>query len=120
MYLTTFEELYEVLKPSLLTVLCQFSNCTHAPNGVIHPSTRLACSIRIFSGSDPYDLISVYGISKTVLHDILWQVVDAVNMCEELQIKSPTNMKTKLTLPKGFSKFPKPKYLTVVELLMVC
>ena len=54
------------------------------PNGPIPSSIRLACALRYFAGGSPYDLMSVYGVSHTIILDSVWCVVEAIN-----QLRSP-------------------------------
>jgi len=59
------------------------------PNGPIPTSIRLACALRYFAGGSPYNLMSVYGVSHTIILDNVWCVVEAVNQLHEFHIEYP-------------------------------
>ena len=86
-----------------MTIACGYNNeRTYSPNGRIPLECRLECEIRILSGADPLDLISIYGISKTEVHASLWYVVDAVCMCEKLNIVFPQTHQEQQIIAEGF------------------
>ncbi len=59
------------------------------PNGPVCTSVRLACALRYFAGGSPYDIMSVYGVSHTIILDSVWCVVEAVNQLPEFHIEYP-------------------------------
>jgi len=105
MHIETFYKLYEIIKPSL-TKICGYTYPlkTNVPNGRIHPTVRLACFIRICAGGDPLDLILIYGISKTAVHDSLNYVIDAVNETDALKIIFPDTFEKQRKIAEGFKK----------------
>ena len=118
MHLETFEHLFGIIEPYLRQVLSYNGKRNYAPNGTIPLQTRLACVIRIFAGASAYDLISVYGISKTEILDSVWYVVDAITSCKILAVKFPETHEEQKKIPKGFRNFH-PRILdTVWEILM--
>ena len=83
------------------------------PNGRIHPTVRLACFIRICAGGDPLDLILIYDISKTEVHDSLNYVIDAVNETDALKIIFPDTFEKQ----KGLKNYHLHKFQPAVEQL---
>ncbi len=60
-------------------------------NGRIHPSIRLMCAIRYFSGGAAYDIMVDYGIALMTVYMSIWQVVTTINMVPEFSISYPVN-----------------------------
>jgi len=73
------------------------------PNGEVPTSIRLACAIRYFSGGSPYDLMSLYGVSHTLVYDSLWQVVQATNSLKEFHILYPECRNMQQKIARGFA-----------------
>lgn len=53
-------------------------------------SVRLACAIRYFAGSCPYDMMAIYGISYIEVMTSVWTVVETFNKFEEFHIQYPS------------------------------
>ena len=73
------------------------------PNGAVPAKTRLACAIRYFSGGSPYDIMTVYGVSHTIVFDSVWQVVEATNNLEEFKILYPECHRMQESIARGFA-----------------
>ena len=59
------------------------------PNGPVCTSVCLACALHYFAGGSPYDIMSVYGVSHTIILDSVWCVVEAVNQLPEFHLEFP-------------------------------
>ena len=75
MNFSSFQSLYSTIRSDLLEVLRYKPYHHNCPNGKIRPSVRLAYALRYFSGGDPLDLITSFGISKTEVHQSTNQLV---------------------------------------------
>ena len=62
-----------------------------AKNGLIPMSSRLSCTLRYFAGGLPYDISVIHGMSHTELFASVWNVVNAVNSCDELAFRYLTD-----------------------------
>jgi len=102
MHLATFFDLYQKIKRSLYRVMSYDGSRENAPNGRIHPTIRLACAVRFFSGGDPLDIMTSYGISKTEVHSSVDYVIQAVNDCDGIQIRFPTDHAEQMKIAAGF------------------
>ena len=74
------------------------------PNGLVTASVRLACALRYFAGGSPYDIMSVYGVSHTIVLDSVWCVVDAVNQLPNFHIEYPRSRAEQMKIAKGFEE----------------
>lgn len=76
---TAFDELLGLLEPRL-----RVSNEKQAINSrggcPICLEARLAVALRYFAGGDVRDLVLIYNISRAWVFDLVWQVVDAINL----------------------------------------
>ena len=59
------------------------------PNGAITSAIKLSMAICYFAGASPHDLMSSHGIGYNNICNGVWDVVDAVNLCPQLQLKFP-------------------------------
>ena len=100
----SFCSLYTIIKPDLLEILKYRPHDNSGPNGRIRPNVRLACTLRFFSGGDPLDLITSFGVSKTAVHDSINLVIEAVTKCKMLEIKFPTSHENQRRIAEGFQK----------------
>ena len=80
MHFETFLRLYNCIKKELFEVLKYDSWSNRGSNGRVHPSITLGIALRMFAGADPLDLITSFGVSKTVVHDSVDHVIRAVCM----------------------------------------
>ncbi|CAB1100982.1 unnamed protein product [Ectocarpus sp. CCAP 1310/34] len=48
-------------------------------NGAIAVEVRVAAALRILAGGSYWDVALMFGLSRAVTFDILWQVIDAIN-----------------------------------------
>lgn len=79
---TRFNCLVDLLSPYI-------SGGGQAVNGPITASMRVGVAIRYFAGGSSYDLMGTNGIGHSTVYDCVWQVVDAVHECSELNIVFP-------------------------------
>ena len=61
-----------------------------SPNGPIPLETKLAVALRYFAGGSVHDIKIAHGISKTVVYNSVWEVVNAVTDCESLEMEYPS------------------------------
>jgi hypothetical protein len=61
-------------------------------NGPVSTSICLACALRYFAGGCPFDIMSVYGVSHTIILGSVWYVVEAVNQLPEFHIQYPRSL----------------------------
>ena len=73
------------------------------PNGEVPTMTRLAVAIRYFSGGSPYDIMSLYGVSHTIVFQSVWQVVEATNDLDEFKILYPECHRMQEAIARGFA-----------------
>jgi hypothetical protein len=73
-----------------------------AKNGLIPTSARLSCALWYFAGGSPYDILVVHGMSHTEVFTSVWNVVDAVNSCEELAFHYPMDHNKQREIARGF------------------
>ena len=102
MHFEVFLKLFNKIKIDLYTVINYKPNCRRGPNGRIHPTVFLACALRVFSGGDPLDLITSFGVSKCVIHNSVDIIIETVCRCKSLEIKFPTCHEEQLLIAKGF------------------
>ena len=111
MHLETFYLLYKKLRQSLW-IACNYNpSCSrkfpHIPNGRVHPTVRLACSLRLFAGGEAVDLATTFSVSPTVVFDSLNIVMDAVNSHPEMKIEFPKSHMEQIKIAQGFKIFSK-------------
>ena len=74
------------------------------PNGPVCTSVCLACALCYFAGGSPYDIMSAYGVSHTIILDSVWCVVDTVNQLPEFHIEYPRSQAEQKKIAKGFEE----------------
>jgi hypothetical protein len=74
----------------------------HAPNGDIPRSVRLAIALRYFAGGNPLDLCSTYSVTRVVVYQSIWFVVEAINATQQLGITFPTSHEEQQQIAEGF------------------
>ena len=74
----------------------------HAPNGNIPRSVRLAIALRYFAGGDPLDLCSTYSVTRVVVYQSIWFVVEAINATQQLGITFPSSHEEQQQIAEGF------------------
>ena len=105
MHIETFHALYLKIKVRLFLAISYDEERQFAPNGRVHPTVRLACALRVFSGGDPMDIAScVYGVSRTVVYDSVKYVRRAANTCRQMAIVFPGDHAKQLEIAEGFRK----------------
>lgn len=104
MNLDTFFNLYQEIKTILFRVLAYNPDRDFAPNGRVHPTVRLACFLRIFAGGEAPDICSTFGVSKTVVHDSVDFIAQAVNETRHFDITFPTDHSEQQKIADGFKE----------------
>jgi len=102
MNLDTFFNLYQEIKPSLFRVLAYNPDRDFAPNGRVHPTVCLACFLRIYAGGEAPDIRSTFGVSKSVVHDSVDYIAQAVNETHRFDITFPTDHSEQQKITDGF------------------
>ena len=98
----TFLRLYSCIRQELFEELKHNSWCQRGPNGRVHPSIILGIAIRMFAGADPLDLITSFGVSKTIVHDSVNHVINAVCISKSLKITFPKEHQEQIRIAKEF------------------
>jgi DDE superfamily endonuclease len=100
---TSFWKLCTMLRPFF--VKPSKKKCRNgAKNGLIPLPTKISVALRYFAGGSPYDISVVHGISHTDVFRNVWQVVDAVNKCQELGFRYPTDHAEQQKIADGFKR----------------
>lgn len=102
MTFTDFNRLCRLLNPHLNSFTRSNGDRNWGPNGRIPNNVRLACAIRYFAGGSVYDIMALFGLSESSFYDSVSMVVDAVNMCPELQLSYPTTEEKQREIAAGF------------------
>lgn len=92
------------------------------PNGDIPFATRLSIAIRWFAGGEPLDILQVHGVSYQQVYVSVWNVVDAINACESIQIAFPIEHSKQMEIANGFrlkSKVDFPSCLGCVDGMLI-
>ncbi len=74
------------------------------PNGRVPASVQLACVLRYFAGGSAYNIMSVYGVSHTIILDSAWCVVEAINQVPEFYIEYLKSLIKQKVMLKGFEE----------------
>lgn len=92
----TFQKLFNLIKDGILAHI-QSENGVQNPqpapfycNGPVELDVRMAVALRWFAGGSYLDIIISHGVSKSIVYDSIWAVVEAVNKCKELDLKFPS------------------------------
>ena len=110
--LATFYSLYTRIRQPLWNV-CGYNPETKnqkypfVHNGSIHPTVRLACAIRLYSGGEAVDIACTYIISPTEVHNSFLQVIKATNSVDSLKLKFPKSHEEQYKVAEGFKKLSK-------------
>ena len=104
MHFETFLKLYRIIKMDLWQAMNYNPINRKGPNGSIQPTIILGSALRVFSGGDPLDLITTFGILKTMIHYIVDYVINAVCNCKALAIKFPLSHAEQLSIARGFER----------------
>jgi len=110
---TTFWKLHGLLMPFMKSHSKKRKRGI-TPNGDIPSSSRLSMALRWFAGGDPADIFQVHGVGYDQVYISVWEVVDAINQCPELQIAFPTDHHAQLTIADGFKKKSRVDFETCV------
>jgi len=113
MHERSFWKLLFILQPHMKTKKKR-NEPRGAPNGFISPAARLSSSLRYFAGGRPDDIALVHGISHSAVFESVWEIVDAVNGCPELEIKFPEDHTVQKQIAAGFKKNSKANFNNVV------
>ena len=109
MHIETFYSLYKKIKVPLWDICkynphCKNRKFPHVHNGPIHPTVRLACSLRLKAGGEPIDIACTYNISRTEVHNSFEQIIDAVNSVAEFKIEYPRDHEEQRKIAQGFKE----------------
>ena len=99
---TLFWKLHSILEPHLLRDRLTKQQRGPPPNGYVSTSARLSMAIRWFAGGETADIFQVHGVGYKEVYTSVWQVVDAINLCSELQIVFPTSHEEQRLIAAGF------------------
>jgi hypothetical protein len=94
-----FVKLVGHLTPHIPRPAEKFKNC---PNGHIPNELKLAVALRYFAGGSVHDIKIAHGVSKTVVYDSVWVVVNAVNDCNLFQMEYPSCHEEQRQIAKEF------------------
>ena len=83
---STFWKLNSILLPYFASTKKRKRKRGKTPNGDINTSQKLSMAIRYFAGGSPQDLMASHGIGYSSVYDSVWEVVDAVNQCDQIAI----------------------------------
>lgn len=72
------------------------------PNGDISNAMRLAIALRYFAGGDPLDLMIVFKVSRVVILQSVWLVVEAIHKTKALDLIYPTTYEEQEAVAKEF------------------
>jgi hypothetical protein len=93
-----FDELAKLLEPFIR------SKRRVGPNGIIPFDLELSIALRYFAGGSPLDFIASHGISHSSIWNIIWRIVNAINKCNELQIRFPTDHSIQRQISAAFKE----------------
>jgi hypothetical protein len=93
-----FDELSKLLQPYVA------AKRQVGPNGVIPFDLKLSIALRYFAGSSPLDFIASHGISHSSIWNLIWRIVNAINECEQLQIRFPTDHSIQRQIAASFKE----------------
>ena len=102
MHIEAFFKLYVTIKLSLFKAIAHNESRNFALNGIVHPTVRLACCLRVFAGGDPVDIGLAFGVSRTVVFDSVNFVTQASNTCDDLAIVFPESHEEQRQIAAGF------------------
>ena len=75
---------------------------TSLPEWQVHQTVCLACFLRIYAGEEAPDICSTFGVSKTVVHDSVDYIAQAVNETLRFNITFPTDHSEQHKITDGF------------------
>jgi hypothetical protein len=93
-----FNRLVELLTPHMP------SKQRVGPNGVIGVDLELSIALRYFAGGSPLDFMGSQGVSHSSIFKASWRIVYAINHCQELQIRFPTDHDKQKRIAAGFKE----------------
>ena len=95
-----FWRLHGLLRPHMKTVGARQRGAM--PNGDITTSARLSMAIRWFAGGEAADIFQVHGVHYNEVYNSVWAIVDAVNLCPQLQLGFPADHEEQRRIAEGF------------------
>jgi hypothetical protein len=115
MTLDSFWHLHAILLPHIRTAVSNNSeykckggreggnySLPTIPNGPISTSARLGAAIRYFAGGSPYDIVCMFGILYKQVMTSVWIVVEAINICPQIDILYPDTLEEQRRIAAGF------------------
>lgn len=100
----SFYNLVDILSPHLPSTGEQRSTPGSVPNGPITHSARVSMALRIAAGGDPLDIASFYGVNDYEPMNSFWDIVDAINQAEQLNIEFPRCHEEQEKIAEGFRR----------------
>jgi hypothetical protein len=96
-----FNFLLELIHPALSCDQIQSLKRGHSP---ILPEIKLYCTIRWLAGGSYSDIHLFAGISVPSFYRVLWECIDALNNCEELDFYFPQTVEDCMEAAEGFKR----------------
>lgn len=94
----SFWKLYKLLRPYMRKPV----KPQRAPNGSVKNEVRLAIALRYFAGGSPLDIFPLYGVGCAEVYKSVWMIVDAVNLCPDLDFSFPADHQKQIELADQF------------------
>ena len=101
MTLIDFKHLFGLLRNDIYRVM-KDTGRKNCPNGRIPLASRLGIALRYFAGGCPYDLMIVFGVSHTEVHDSAKYVIEAINSSENFKLEYPESHEKQREIAAGF------------------
>lgn len=114
MHEPSFWKLLKMPQPHMTTTPENEAKKRGAKNGFISPASRLSTSLRHFAGGRADDVALVHGISHSSVFESVWEIVDAVNACPQLEISFPRDHIEQRQIAAGFMAKSKANFDNVV------
>ena len=77
---------------------------------VFSHKARIVVEINFFTSESAYGIMLAHGISHSKVYNSVWEVVDAVNACEELALKFPTTHQSQREVVQAFKALSSPGF----------
>ena len=100
----SFYTLLDILEPHMKSTGEDRGRPGSVPNGPITKSSRLSMALRYCAGGDPADIADHHGVKTDELTKSIWNVVDAINLAPQLDIKFPSSHRAQKDIANGFKE----------------
>ena len=67
-------------------------------------------ALRYFAGGDPVDICCVYKVTRALVYQSAWLVVDAIHRTKQLDMSFPTKHEEQLAMAKEFKALSKAQF----------